>query len=38
VKVPGEFVANDDFAKQLGLEGIDQLRGLIRGQLGKPPV
>ncbi|EGD59391.1 trigger factor [Novosphingobium nitrogenifigens DSM 19370] len=33
VKVPGEFVANDDFAKQLGLEGIDQLRGLIRGQL-----
>ena len=33
VKVPGEFVANDDFAKQLGLESIEQLRGLLRGQL-----
>lgn len=24
---------NDDFAKSLGLEGIDQLRGLIKGQM-----
>ena len=33
VKVAGEFVANDDFAKTLGLESIEQLRGLLRGQL-----
>ena len=33
VKVPGEFVADDAFAKQLGLESIEQLRGLMRGQL-----
>ncbi|WP_353226650.1 trigger factor [Novosphingobium sp.] len=33
VKVAGEFVADDDFAKQLGLESIEQLRGLLRGQL-----
>ncbi|MFX8562000.1 trigger factor, partial [Acinetobacter baumannii] len=33
VKVAGEFEANDDFAKALGLEGIDQLRTLLRGQL-----
>lgn len=33
VKVAGEFVANDDFAKSLGLEGIEQLRTLLRGQL-----
>jgi trigger factor len=33
VKVAGEFVANDEFAKQLGLESIEQLRGLLRGQL-----
>jgi trigger factor len=33
VKNPGDFVANDEFAKALGLESIEQLRGLIRGQL-----
>jgi trigger factor len=33
VKNPGELVFDDDFAKSLGLEGIDQLRGLLRGQL-----
>ncbi|MCH7628767.1 MAG: trigger factor [Proteobacteria bacterium] len=33
VKNPGEFVANDDFAKMLGLESIEQLRGLLKGQL-----
>lgn len=33
VKVAGEFEANDDFAKALGLEGIEQLRTLLRGQL-----
>jgi trigger factor len=33
VKHAAEFAADDDFAKSLGLEGIDQLRGLIRGQL-----
>jgi trigger factor len=33
VKHAAEFAADDDFAKSLGLEGIDQLRGLIRGQI-----
>jgi len=33
VKHAADFAADDDFAKSLGLEGIDQLRGLIRGQL-----
>ncbi len=33
VKVPTETKADDDFAKNLGLEGIDQLRDLMRGQL-----
>ncbi|WP_333835905.1 trigger factor [Novosphingobium sp.] len=33
VKNPGEFVANDDFAKSLGLESLEQLRGLLKGQL-----
>jgi trigger factor len=33
VKAAAEFAADDDFAKSLGLEGIDQLRGLIRGQM-----
>ncbi len=33
VKVPGESKADDDFAKSLGLEGLDQLKGLLRGQL-----
>ncbi|VWX47066.1 trigger factor [Novosphingobium sp. 9U] len=33
VKVPGETKIDDDFAKQLGLEGLDQLKGLLRGQL-----
>ncbi|OYU35204.1 trigger factor [Novosphingobium sp. PASSN1] len=33
VQHAAEFTADDDFAKSLGLEGIDQLRGLIRGQM-----
>ncbi len=33
VKNPGEFEANDDFAKMLGLESLEQLQGLLRGQL-----
>ena len=33
VKHASEMVFDDEFAKSLGLEGIDQLRGLLRGQL-----
>lgn len=33
VKVPGENKIDDDFAKELGLESLDQLKGLLRGQL-----
>ncbi|MGE8141892.1 trigger factor [Novosphingobium sp. NPDC080210] len=33
VKVPGETKIDDDFAKSLGLESLDQLKGLLRGQL-----
>lgn len=33
VKVPGETKIDDDFAKQLGLESLEQLRGLLKGQL-----
>jgi trigger factor len=33
VRVPKETALDDDFAKQLGLEGIDKLRELIKGQL-----
>ena len=33
VKVPTETVVDDDFAKQLGLEGLEQLQSLLRGQL-----
>ena len=33
VKNPAEMVFDDEFAKSLGLEGIDQLRGLLRGQI-----
>ncbi|MFM5953537.1 MAG: trigger factor [Novosphingobium sp.] len=33
VKVPGETKIDDDFAKSLGLTGLDQLKGLLRGQL-----
>jgi trigger factor len=33
VKVEGETVVNEDFAKSLGLESLDQLKGLLRGQL-----
>jgi len=33
VKHAADFVADDDFAKSLGLEGIEQLRGLIKGQI-----
>jgi trigger factor len=33
VKVPSETKVDEDFAKSLGLEGLDQLKGLLRGQL-----
>jgi trigger factor len=33
VRVADEAKADDDFAKSLGLEGIDQLRDLMKGQL-----
>jgi trigger factor len=33
VKVAGETAADDDFAKSLGLESMEQLRNLLRGQL-----
>ena len=33
VKVPGERTIDDDFAKSLGLTDLEQLRGLMRGQL-----
>ncbi len=33
VKVPGETKVDEDFAKSLGLESLEQLRGLLRGQL-----
>ena len=33
VRIPGEAKADDDFAKSLGLEGLDQLRELMKGQL-----
>ena len=33
VKVAGETKVDEDFAKELGLESLDQLKGLLRGQL-----
>jgi trigger factor len=33
VKVPAEQVIDDEFAKQLGLAGLDQLKELIKGQV-----
>ncbi len=33
VKVAGEAVVDEDLAKNLGLESLEQLRGLIRGQV-----
>ena len=33
VKVAGETTIDDDFAKNLGLSDLDQLKGLLRGQL-----
>ena len=33
VKVAGETKIDEDFAKELGLESLEQLRGLLRGQL-----
>jgi trigger factor len=33
VKNPGEMVLDDEFAKMLGLESLEQLKGLLRGQL-----
>ena len=32
VKTAGEAKVDEDFAKSLGLTGLDQLRGLIRDQ------
>jgi len=32
VKVPGDTKIDDDFAKQLGLNDLDQLKGLLRDQ------
>jgi len=33
VKVPGETRIDDEFAKSLGLESLEQLKGLLKGQL-----
>ena len=33
VKVPGETKVDEEFAKSLGLSGLDQLKELIRGQI-----
>jgi trigger factor len=33
VKVPGETKIDDEFAKSLGLESLEQLKGLLKGQL-----
>lgn len=33
VKTAGETAIDDEFAKSLGLESLDQLKGLLRGQL-----
>ncbi len=33
VKVPGETKIDDEFAKSLGLEGLDQLKELLKAQL-----
>ena len=33
VKVAGETKIDDDFAKNLGLESLEQLKGLLRGQI-----
>jgi len=33
VKAPAESKIDDDFAKELGLESLEQLKGLLRGQL-----
>ena len=33
VKIAGETKLDDDFAKNLGLESLEQLQGLLRGQL-----
>jgi trigger factor len=32
VKVPGEVAIDDEFAKGLGLESLEQLRGIFKGQ------
>ncbi len=33
VKVEAETKVDEDFAKSLGLEGLDQLKGLVKGQI-----
>ncbi|MBH0112473.1 trigger factor [Novosphingobium sp. YJ-S2-02] len=33
IKAPAEGAIDDDFAKELGLESLEQLKGLLKGQL-----
>ncbi len=33
IRVPKEAKADEDFAKSLGLEGLEQLKGLLKGQM-----
>jgi trigger factor len=33
VRTPKEAVADEEFAKSLGLEGLEQLKGLVKGQI-----
>jgi trigger factor len=33
IQTPKEAVADEDFAKSLGLESLEQLRGLLKGQV-----
>ena len=33
VKVPGEQQIDDEFARNMGLESLDQLKGLVKGQI-----
>ncbi len=33
VRIPGETKVDDEFAKSLGLQGLDQLRELLKGQV-----
>ena len=35
VQLPRDIKADDEFAKSMGLEGIEQLRGLLKGQISR---